>query len=219
MWNCAVADHLDAQRVLVGVEHLEFAVALVLAEEGDAGGQDDGDHDGQALDRGMVRRHGQADEEAARRPRRTAGSAPSADWRRTQATTDDGDGHDAEGDAGRDGLRLEQIDEHRQQGRGEQDLDDRLVELVEELLPQRLARQRRQPVGAEAPRLSGDRVGDRPFSAAVGQCVADLAERAHGESAQTTFTTETQRHERQTSNALCRLVSIRVLRGALSTVP
>ncbi len=46
-------------------------------------------------------------------------------------------------------VGLEQIDDHRQQGGGEQDLDDRLVELLEELLPERLARQRRQVVDAE----------------------------------------------------------------------
>ena len=46
-------------------------------------------------------------------------------------------------------VGLEQIDDHGQQGGGEEDLDDRLVELLEELLPERLARQRRELVGAE----------------------------------------------------------------------
>ena len=50
----AAAQHLDLQRVLVGVEDLEFAVALVFADEGDAGGQDDGDHHGQPFDERMT---------------------------------------------------------------------------------------------------------------------------------------------------------------------
>jgi len=58
---CPIAKYLDAQRLLVSVQHLEFAIAFVLAQKGDACGKDYGNHDRQSLDRGMTRC--QADEE------------------------------------------------------------------------------------------------------------------------------------------------------------
>ena len=60
----AVADHLDRQRFFVGIEDLEFAIAAVLAQEGDAGGQDDGHHDCQAFHRSVPadQAHGEGDQ-------------------------------------------------------------------------------------------------------------------------------------------------------------
>ncbi len=51
-------------------------------------------------------------------------------------------------------AHVEEVDDDFQERRGEQDLDDRLVELFEELLPNRFARKWREAIGPEAERLS-----------------------------------------------------------------
>src|SRR5437879_7100048 len=78
------------------------------------------------------------------------------------------------------GWPFEEIDVYGQQGRGEQDLDDRLVELVEELLPERLARQRRQAVAAELHAALDDLFCRQAGLGRVGELFLDVAERSHG---------------------------------------
>ena len=60
------------------------------------------------------------------------------------------DRSDAGGDHAGGARDLEEVHDDLEERRGEEDLDDRLVELLEELLPQGLSGQRRQAVGAEA---------------------------------------------------------------------
>ena len=100
VWNAPSRSTLTRSESLWALSDLEFAVALVFAEEGHAGGQDDGDHHRQALDGGR----------AAARPgrRRTATTAEtnSSDgsqcpWR-SASTAATATATSAEGDAGRD---------------------------------------------------------------------------------------------------------------------
>ena len=79
---------------LLGVEHLELAVALVLAEEGDAGGQDDGDHDGQPFDRGRGR-VARPTKNSTRAETNSSDGTHCACLQHEQAA-DDADDHDAE---------------------------------------------------------------------------------------------------------------------------
>ena len=98
--DAAVAQHLDAQRLLVGVERLEFPIAFVLAQEGNARRQDDGDHDGHAFHQ-LFGVH--------QSPARPISSTSSADYKQQgrdplpfpqDEGADHGGGDDAEGDAG-----------------------------------------------------------------------------------------------------------------------
>src|SRR5207253_11118487 len=93
---------------------------------------------------------------------------------------DERTGDHRQGYTGGKRVVLEQIDEHLQQGRSEQDLDDRLVELLDELLPQRLARQRRQGVATVLLPTAGDRLARQPGVRRAGELRLDLLERSHG---------------------------------------
>ena len=76
-------------------------------------------------------------------------------------------------------LRLEQIDDHRQKGGGEQDLDDRLVELLQEFLPDRLARQRSQSIGAEELPALGHGGAGQSLIRRTGQLLQDVGFKSH----------------------------------------
>ena len=69
----------------------------------------------------------------------------------------------------------EQLDHHRQKRRGQQDLDDRLVKLLEEFLPERLAGQRGEPVGAVLPAALRDLGVGQAALPALGELLEDVA--------------------------------------------
>src|SRR5262245_60378569 len=78
------------------------------------------------------------------------------------------------------GGSLEEIDDHRQQGRSQQQLDNRLVELFEELLPERLARQRRELIGAEELPAADDVCAPQSLTEVAGvQPFLNLGDRPH----------------------------------------
>ena len=155
----AAANDLDLDGVLLGVEDLELAVRLVFTQERHPGGEDDRHHDGQPLDEEMAgeRAHEEDDQRQPEEERRD----PLPHARREQPGDADDQQPDADG-AVDVGLGLEEIDDHAQKRRGQQDLDDRLVELLQELLPQRLARQGRQAVDAEPLPTLRDGLGGQP---------------------------------------------------------
>ena len=82
---------------------------------------------------------------------------------------DDQDGDDTKRDAARERGCLEQIDDHRQQGGGEQDLDDRLDRTSRGTSAKRLAGQGRESVCAELARLSPTSASVNPAARQLGK--------------------------------------------------
>src|SRR5262249_48505507 len=73
----------------------------------------------------------------------------------------------------------EEIDQHFQKGRGEQNLDDGFVELGEKRAPERLTCGWRQPIGAVASSGLGDLRFAQPAIRFRGKLSRDVGERAH----------------------------------------
>src|SRR5262249_9193354 len=74
---------------------------------------------------------------------------------------------------------LNKIDNRLEEGAGEEDLKNRLVELAEKLLPNWLARERRQPVRAKSAQADVDFFMGQPAVARGRELLEDLAEGAH----------------------------------------
>src|SRR5581483_3816928 len=129
---------------------------------------------------------------------------------------------DGQRETGETGTALEQIDEHRQQRRAEEDLDDRLIEFFQELFPQRFARQRRQLVDAELTKTLGGRGGAKAILGDARENLLDFVEGTHVGFFRKNFTAENaesaekkREKERQSrterksvSFFSCRLVSV-----------
>src|SRR5205085_10346627 len=109
------------------------------------GGEDDRHHHRQSLDEDVAAR--QADEEHEDRGHEQERRQPLAFLGGIEG--DDQSGENAQRDSAHQPVGLEQVNDHRQQGGGEQDLDDRLIEFLDEFLPKRLTRQGGELVDAE----------------------------------------------------------------------
>ncbi len=102
------AQDLGPERILVRIERLKLAIALVLAREGDAGGQHDRDHHRQPLDQHVAECKPHEEKQQRRHEHQRRHPLGLLEQVRPRQEHSEND----QGNAANDVVGLEQVDDH-----------------------------------------------------------------------------------------------------------